>query len=83
MRLTHVVAACSPANRCPSSLPPSHVPLRRQAADPAAGFRAGIRCSRPSATFDEGDYDFVREVGEVVVKPTRGNRAKHHRRHSR
>jgi GNAT-family acetyltransferase (TIGR03103 family) len=28
------------------------------------------------ATFDDGDYAFVQEVGEVVVKPTRGEQGK-------
>jgi GNAT-family acetyltransferase (TIGR03103 family) len=28
------------------------------------------------ATFDEGDYAFLKEVGEVVVKPTRGEQGK-------
>ena len=28
------------------------------------------------ATFDQGDYDFVKEVGEVVVKPTHGEQGK-------
>jgi GNAT-family acetyltransferase (TIGR03103 family) len=28
------------------------------------------------ATFDEGDYNFLKEVGEVVVKPTRGEQGK-------
>jgi GNAT-family acetyltransferase (TIGR03103 family) len=38
---------------------------------------AGIRVPRARlATFDEGDYDFLREVGEVVVKPTRGEQGK-------
>jgi GNAT-family acetyltransferase (TIGR03103 family) len=38
---------------------------------------AGITVPRARlATFDEGDYDFLREVGEVVVKPTRGEQGK-------
>jgi GNAT-family acetyltransferase (TIGR03103 family) len=38
---------------------------------------AGITVPRARlATFDEGDYDFVKEVGEVVVKPTRGEQGK-------
>ena len=55
-----------------------HVPLRRQAPDPAAGCpKAGIIVPRARlATFDEGDHDFLREVGEVVVKPTRGEQGK-------
>ena len=28
------------------------------------------------ATFDEGDYEFLTEVGDVVVKPTRGEQGK-------
>jgi GNAT-family acetyltransferase (TIGR03103 family) len=38
---------------------------------------AGITVPRARlATFDDGDYDFLREVGEVVVKPTRGEQGK-------
>lgn len=38
---------------------------------------AGITVPRARlATFDEGDFDFVKEVGEVVVKPTRGEQGK-------
>jgi GNAT-family acetyltransferase (TIGR03103 family) len=38
---------------------------------------AGIIVPRARlATFDEGDYDFLAEVGEVVVKPTRGEQGK-------
>jgi GNAT-family acetyltransferase (TIGR03103 family) len=38
---------------------------------------AGIIVPRARlATFDEEDYDFLREVGEVVVKPTRGEQGK-------
>ncbi|MFZ1175378.1 MAG: N-acetylglutaminylglutamine synthetase, partial [Mycobacterium sp.] len=38
---------------------------------------AGITVPRARlATFDEGDYDFLTEVGEVVVKPTRGEQGK-------
>ncbi len=28
------------------------------------------------ATFDDGDYEFLKEVGDVVVKPTRGEQGK-------
>ena len=28
------------------------------------------------ATFDEADHEFVAEVGDVVVKPTRGEQGK-------
>jgi GNAT-family acetyltransferase (TIGR03103 family) len=34
-----------------------------------------VPCAR-LATFDKGDYDFLTEVGEVVVKPTRGEQGK-------
>ena len=38
---------------------------------------AGITVPRARlATFDEGDYNFLTEVGEVVVKPTRGEQGK-------
>ncbi len=38
---------------------------------------AGITVPRARlATFDEGDYTFLTEVGEVVVKPTRGEQGK-------
>ncbi len=38
---------------------------------------AGITVPRARlATFDEGDYTFLAEVGEVVVKPTRGEQGK-------
>jgi len=38
---------------------------------------AGITVPRARlATFDDGDYAFVKEVGEVVVKPTRGEQGK-------
>ena len=38
---------------------------------------AGITVPRARlATFDEGDHDFLTEVGEVVVKPTRGEQGK-------
>jgi GNAT-family acetyltransferase (TIGR03103 family) len=38
---------------------------------------AGIIVPRARlATFDEGDYEFLTEVGEVVVKPTRGEQGK-------
>jgi GNAT-family acetyltransferase (TIGR03103 family) len=38
---------------------------------------AGINVPRARlATFDEGDYDFVKEIGDVVVKPTRGEQGK-------
>ena len=38
---------------------------------------AGITVPRARlATFDEGDYAFLQEVGEVVVKPTRGEQGK-------
>ncbi|BBZ69422.1 N-acetylglutaminylglutamine synthetase [Mycobacterium paraseoulense] len=38
---------------------------------------AGITVPRARlATFDEGDYNFLAEVGEVVVKPTRGEQGK-------
>ncbi|MGA7052886.1 MAG: N-acetylglutaminylglutamine synthetase, partial [Mycobacterium sp.] len=38
---------------------------------------AGIHVPRARlATFDEADYAFVTEVGEVVVKPTRGEQGK-------
>ena len=38
---------------------------------------AGITVPRArQATFDEGDYGFLTEVGEVVVKPTRGEQGK-------
>ncbi|ORB70154.1 N-acetylglutaminylglutamine synthetase [Mycobacterium scrofulaceum] len=38
---------------------------------------AGITVPRARlATFDEGDYNFLSEVGEVVVKPTRGEQGK-------
>jgi GNAT-family acetyltransferase (TIGR03103 family) len=38
---------------------------------------AGITVPRARlATFDKGDYDFLREIGEVVVKPTRGEQGK-------
>jgi GNAT-family acetyltransferase (TIGR03103 family) len=38
---------------------------------------AGITVPRARlATFDDADYDFLREVGEVVVKPTRGEQGK-------
>jgi GNAT-family acetyltransferase (TIGR03103 family) len=38
---------------------------------------AGIHVPRARlATFDEGDYAFLKEVGEVVVKPTRGEQGK-------
>jgi GNAT-family acetyltransferase (TIGR03103 family) len=38
---------------------------------------AGITVPRARlATFDESDYTFVTEVGEVVVKPTRGEQGK-------
>lgn len=38
---------------------------------------AGITVPRARlATFDEGDFDFLNEVGEVVVKPTRGEQGK-------
>jgi GNAT-family acetyltransferase (TIGR03103 family) len=37
----------------------------------------GINVSRARlATFDDADYDFLKEVGEVVVKPTRGEQGK-------
>jgi GNAT-family acetyltransferase (TIGR03103 family) len=38
---------------------------------------AGITVPRARlATFDEGDHEFLTEVGEVVVKPTRGEQGK-------
>ncbi|KKC06582.1 N-acetylglutaminylglutamine synthetase [Mycobacterium nebraskense] len=38
---------------------------------------AGITVPRARlATFDEGDYNFLTEVGEVVVKPTRGEQGR-------
>jgi GNAT-family acetyltransferase (TIGR03103 family) len=38
---------------------------------------AGITVPRARlATFDEGDFNFLTEVGEVVVKPTRGEQGK-------
>ncbi|MDV3218046.1 N-acetylglutaminylglutamine synthetase [Mycobacterium avium] len=38
---------------------------------------AGITVPRARlATFDEGDFAFLKEVGEVVVKPTRGEQGK-------
>ncbi|OJZ70155.1 GNAT family N-acetyltransferase [Mycobacterium paraffinicum] len=38
---------------------------------------AGITVPRARlATFDDGDYNFLNEVGEVVVKPTRGEQGK-------
>ena len=38
---------------------------------------AGITVPRARlATFDDDDYEFLREVGEVVVKPTRGEQGK-------
>jgi GNAT-family acetyltransferase (TIGR03103 family) len=38
---------------------------------------AGITVPRARlATFDEGDYAFLKDVGEVVVKPTRGEQGK-------
>ncbi|OBG35120.1 GNAT family acetyltransferase [Mycobacterium alsense] len=38
---------------------------------------AGIKVPRARlATFDDGDYNFLTEVGEVVVKPTRGEQGK-------
>jgi GNAT-family acetyltransferase (TIGR03103 family) len=38
---------------------------------------AGITVPRARrATFDDGDYAFLEEVGEVVVKPTRGEQGK-------
>jgi GNAT-family acetyltransferase (TIGR03103 family) len=38
---------------------------------------AGIKVPRARlATFDDGDYAFLQEVGEVVVKPTRGEQGK-------
>lgn len=38
---------------------------------------AGITVPRARlATFDEGDFAFLQEVGEVVVKPTRGEQGK-------
>lgn len=38
---------------------------------------AGITVPRARlATFDDGDYNFLAEVGEVVVKPTRGEQGK-------
>ncbi len=38
---------------------------------------AGITVPRARlATFDDGDYSFLQEVGEVVVKPTRGEQGK-------
>ncbi|WP_322860244.1 N-acetylglutaminylglutamine synthetase [Mycobacterium europaeum] len=38
---------------------------------------AGITVPRARlATFDEGDHNFLTEVGEVVVKPTRGEQGK-------
>ncbi|OBF49580.1 GNAT family acetyltransferase [Mycobacterium sp. 852002-50816_SCH5313054-b] len=38
---------------------------------------AGITVPRARlATFDDGDYAFLQEVGEVVVKPTRGEQGK-------
>ena len=38
---------------------------------------AGITVPRARlATFDDGDYEFLKEVGEVVVKPTRGEQGK-------
>ena len=55
-----------------------HVPLRRQAADPAAGLRGRHHRARvpawpPSTT---ATTTSCREVGEVVVKPTRGEQGK-------
>lgn len=39
--------------------------------------QAGIRVPRGrSATFDDADLDFLREVGEVVVKPARGEQGR-------
>ncbi|WIM88034.1 N-acetylglutaminylglutamine synthetase [Candidatus Mycobacterium wuenschmannii] len=38
---------------------------------------AGITVPRARlATFDEGDFEFLKDVGEVVVKPTRGEQGK-------
>jgi GNAT-family acetyltransferase (TIGR03103 family) len=38
---------------------------------------AGITVPRARvATFDDGDFNFLKEVGEVVVKPTRGEQGK-------
>ncbi len=38
---------------------------------------AGIKVPRGRlATFDEGDHEFLAEVGDVVVKPTRGEQGK-------
>ncbi|MGH3966810.1 MAG: N-acetylglutaminylglutamine synthetase [Mycobacterium sp.] len=38
---------------------------------------AGITVPRARlATFDDGDYTFLKEVGDVVVKPTRGEQGK-------
>jgi GNAT-family acetyltransferase (TIGR03103 family) len=38
---------------------------------------AGIKVAQARlATFDQADYEFVKEVGEVVVKPTRGEQGK-------
>ena len=38
---------------------------------------AGITVPRARlATFDDGDFEFLREMGEVVVKPTRGEQGK-------
>ena len=53
-------------------------PMRRQEADPA---NRRPRPESPSprgrlATFDEADYEFLDEVGDVVVKPTRGEQGK-------
>jgi GNAT-family acetyltransferase (TIGR03103 family) len=38
---------------------------------------AGIHVPRARlATFDDGDFEFLKDVGEVVVKPTRGEQGK-------
>jgi GNAT-family acetyltransferase (TIGR03103 family) len=38
---------------------------------------AGIHVPRAHlATFDDGDFEFLKDVGEVVVKPTRGEQGK-------
>jgi GNAT-family acetyltransferase (TIGR03103 family) len=38
---------------------------------------AGINVPRARlATFDDGDFEFLKDVGEVVVKPTRGEQGK-------
>lgn len=53
------------------------MPLRRQAVDPAPGLRGRHHRARARlATFDESDFAFLKEVGEVVVKPTRGEQGK-------